>query len=61
MKRRKRQRCCETCANLIPIDEGDHICSEVMADSGEPAIMPVSDYMPTDEYFKCGGEKWEEN
>ena len=33
---------------------------EVKADDGTPAIMPISDYTPTDEYLKCGGEKWEE-
>lgn len=57
---KKNNRICETCSNLIAIGEGDHICYEVKADDGTPAIMPISDYTPTDEYLKCGGEKWEE-
>lgn len=52
------KKCCETCGNLIAIGEGDHICYEVTADDGKPAIMPISDYEPTDEYFKCRGRKW---
>ncbi len=51
---------CESCSNLIAIGEGDHICYEVKSADGTPAIMPISDYMPTDDYLKCGGSKWEE-
>ena len=25
-----------------------------------PVIMPISDYEPTKDYFKCGGRKYEE-
>ena len=49
---------CETCENLVPIGEGDHLCYEVESDDGLPAIMPIVDYEPTDEYMKCGGKRW---
>lgn len=52
----KENRCCETCSNLVAIGEGDHICLEC---DGQ-GIMPVSEYVPTDEYFWCRGDKWEE-
>lgn len=57
--KKKQNACCEYCDNLIAIGEGDHICLEVTSDKGEPAIMPISDYSPTDEYLKCGGKKFE--
>lgn len=53
-------RTCENCGNLIAIGEGGHICYEVKSDDGTPAVMPISDYTPTDDYLKCGGRKWEE-
>lgn len=59
-RRKKKNACCETCSNLIAIGEGDHICYEIEADDGTPAIMPISDYEPTEEYFKCRGRKYEE-
>jgi len=40
---------CETCEELTPIGEGDHICG------ADPHKMPVSDYSPTDEYLWCKG------
>lgn len=51
---------CELCDNLIAIGEGDHICLEVQRGDGVQAIMPISDYVPTDEYLKCNGEKFSE-
>lgn len=52
----KKDKCCETCGNLIAIGEGDHICCEC----GDKPIMPISEYTPTDDYFECGGKKWTE-
>lgn len=40
---------CERCEELTPIGEGDHICG------ADPYRMPVSDYMPTEDYFWCKG------
>lgn len=54
MKEKEKNAGCEHCANLVPIGEGDHICYEC----GEP-VMPVSGYIPTDDYLKCGGRKYE--
>ena len=54
----KKNKCCETCENLIAIGEGDHICLEVAAKDGDPATVVISDYSPTDNYFLCGGKKW---
>ena len=45
---------CETCVNFIPIGEGDHIC-----DASAP-VMVLEDYTPTDKYYWCKGEHWEE-
>lgn len=45
---------CETCINCLPIGEGDHIC-----DATTP-VMVIEDYAPTDDYYWCGGSKWEE-
>lgn len=47
-------KCCETCMNLMPIGEGDHICEE------NPMQMVLEDYAPTDDYFWCQGRKWGE-
>ena len=52
-KNRDRQ-CCETCANCIPIGEGDHICSM------KPTRIVLEDYNFSDDYFWCGGSFWEE-
>ena len=53
----KQNRCCETCSNMIPIGSGDHIC----ADCGGKPVIVVSDYQPTNDYFKCNGKKWCDN
>lgn len=45
-------RICETCGELTPIGEGDHICGE------DPFKMPVSEYQQTEDYLWCGGRKW---
>ena len=31
---------------------------EVAAKDGDPAVVVISDYSPTDNYFLCGGKKW---
>ena len=40
---------CERCEEFTPIGEGDHICG------ADPHRMPVSDYMPTEDYYWCKG------
>ena len=40
---------CEDCAEFTAIGEGDHICG------ADPHKMPVSDYIPTEDYFWCKG------
>ena len=60
MKRRKKKdACCEMCSNLIAIGKGDHFCFGFVTDDGAPVIMPISDYSPTKDYFKCGGSRYE--
>lgn len=56
MDKKKKNAQCECCANLVAIGEGDYVCYEC----GQP-VMPISDYMPTDEYLKCGGCKYEKD
>lgn len=53
-KKKKREKNCENCFNLLPIGEGDHVCN---ADASK---MVLDGYTPTDEYFWCGGRCWEE-
>jgi Zn finger protein HypA/HybF involved in hydrogenase expression len=55
--RKRVERDCLTCANMIPIGEGDHICWECK--DGECTFV-LSDYTPTEDYCFCNGEKWEE-
>jgi len=58
MRRKQQVRpACETCGNLIPIGEGDHICYEC---KGEP-VMVISEYTPTEEYLACKGKRYEPN
>lgn len=52
---KKHNSCCEECDNLIPIGEGDHICSEC----GVPEIV-ICDYEPTEHYMMCNGKFFEE-
>lgn len=47
---------CESCANLIPIGEGDHICNEC----GEPKVV-IEDYFAASSYLMCDGEHYVEN
>lgn len=47
---------CENCSNCTAIGEGDYIC---IAET-EPKMV-LCEYEPTDEYYWCGCEKWEEN
>ena len=45
MGRKNRQRkpepfkCCETCANMQPIGEGDHICDACCSHDGSPTAL----------------------
>ena len=52
---KKRYKCCETCINLTPIGEGDHVCTE-----GKKPKMPLCEYEPTNEYMWCRGKKYME-
>lgn len=52
-KRRKCGLSCETCANCSYTGEGDYVC---MLDI---PVWVVEDWVPTSEYFFCGGEEWE--
>ena len=62
MGRKNRQRkpepfkCCETCANMQPIGEGDHICDACCSHDGSPTALVLESYIPADDYFICGGE-----
>ena len=55
VKKEKKERSCNNCLNCIPIGEGDHICTEF-----EEPILVLSGYIPTDDYNKCNGTKWED-
>ena len=57
ISRRKMNRDCLNCINMIPIGEGDHICWE--HEDGECRFVLV-DYMPTEDYLFCNGKEWEE-
>ena len=43
---------CETCEEFTQIGEGDHICG------ADPHKMPVSDYLPTEDYCWCKGKHY---
>ena len=45
-------KCCETCGHLIPCGDGDHVCGTLSE------CVPIVDYQPSDDYFKCGGKRW---
>lgn len=52
MGRKNRQRkpepfkCCETCANMQPIGEGDHICDACCSHDGSPTALVLESYNP---------------
>lgn len=64
MGRKNRQRkpepikCCETCANMQPIGEGDHICDACCSHDGSPTALVLESYIPADDYFICEGSRW---
>ena len=43
---------CITCANCIPIGEGDHLCDELME-------LVLKNYIPTDKFYGCGGSSYD--
>lgn len=45
---------CETCMNLLPIGEGDHLCD------ASDLVLVIEGYSPTDDYYWCCGKNWEE-
>lgn len=54
----KRYKCCETCGNMQPIGEGDHICDACCDHDGSPTALVLESYLPADDYFICGGSRW---
>lgn len=59
-KQRKSEpfKCCETCANMQPIGEGDHICDACCSHDGSPTALVLESYIPADDYFICAGRSW---
>lgn len=51
-------KCCETCANMQPIGEGDHICDACCSHDGSPTALVLESYIPADDYFICEGSRW---
>lgn len=51
-------KCCETCANMQPVGDGDHICDSCQGRDGSPTAVILIDYEPTDDYLVCKGRKW---
>lgn len=51
-------KCCETCGNMQPIGEGDHICDACCGHDGSPCALILEDYTPVDDYFICQGKRW---
>ena len=51
-------KCCETCANMLPIGDGDHIGDAGCSDDGSPTARVLDSYIPADDYFVCGGRQW---
>ena len=53
MGRKNRQRkpepfkCCETCANMQPIGEGDHTCDACCSHDGSPTALVLESYILT--------------
>lgn len=45
---------CLNCSNMIPIGEGDHICTE----AAEMPVMVLCEYEPTEDFYKCEGRCW---
>ena len=39
-------KCCETCANMQPIGEGDHICDACCSHDGSPCALILKDFNP---------------
>lgn len=54
-KTKKRRRNCHHCANCIYIGEGDFYCDQ------KECIVLTDFTSPTEDYFKCKGERWERN
>ena len=43
------------CWHCEYIGEGDFICDKYSDDAGNPAILVLSDWEPTDDFLKCIG------
>lgn len=54
-KNKKQRRNCQNCANCLYICEGDYYCNE------KDCIVLTDFTSPTEDYFKCKGERWEAN
>ena len=60
MKRRSMKMCYPAmCDHCTYIGEGDFICDRFEDEDGNPAIVVMSDWEPTEDYLKCkgGGDK----
>lgn len=54
-KPKKKRRNCNHCANRIYIGDGNFYCTE-------KECMVLTDFTnPTENFFKCKGERWESN
>lgn len=54
----RKEKVCETCSNCIPIGNGDHIC-DLAPDFSDESII-IEEYEPTDSYFWCQGNEYQE-
>lgn len=55
-KKKKAQGTCETCSNVVYCGDGCHACME----NEEGPKWVIEDWGPTEDYFWCGGKKYEE-
>lgn len=55
-KKKKARGTCETCSNAVYCGEGSHFCME--SKEGPKCVM--DDWGPAEDYFWCGGRKYEE-
>lgn len=54
-KKKKARGTCETCSNAVYCGEGSHFCME----SKEGPKCVLDDWGPAEDYFWCGGRKYE--
>lgn len=54
-KKRKLIKSCDNCEHCIYAGEGDFACIEDPSD----AVFVKEEWIATEDYFRCGGKKWE--